>query len=192
MRIGILGGSFDPPHFGHLFVARQTREIIGLDQVWLMPYFSHSWDPVVASPQDRLAMTKLMEEPGIVASNEEITHGGKSYTIDTIRRLKASYKHSFFWIIGSDILPEIKRWKEPKSLTKEVIFLVFPRSGFPIPKRLPAGLLPVTSPGLVTTNISSTIVRNRLLKGLSVTGLTPDTVLAYIKEHKLYTANTKY
>lgn len=187
MRIGILGGSFDPPHLGHLLVARQTREIVGLDQVWLMPYFAHSWDAVVASPADRFAMAKLLEEPGIAVSDEEIKRQQKSYTIETMRRLRTRYSHSFFWIVGSDVFKEFSRWKEPDALPREVTFLVFPRNGYPLPDQLPSGFRAVASADLVTSNISSTVLRRRLSKGLSVTGLIPDPVLAYIQDRRLYT-----
>ncbi len=186
MKVGILGGSFDPPHFGHLLVTRQIREIVGLDEVWLMPYFAHNWDKTISSAADRLALAKLIEEEGIKVSDEEITQANKSYTLDTVRRLKAKFTHTFFWIIGSDILREFSRWKEPEQLVKETTFLVFPRNGYPIPTTLPVGFQVVASSDLVTSNLSSTIVRNRLTKGLSVVGLIPEAVIRYIQEHKLY------
>jgi len=187
MKIGILGGSFDPPHIGHLLVARQTREIVHLDQVWLMPYFAHNWDPTVSAASDRLAMTKLIEEEGVKASDSEILRKEKSYTIDTSRRLKEQFpKYNFFWIVGSDVLPEFHRWKDSKTLPKEVSFLVFPRNGHPLPGQLPEGFDAVTSPELVTSNLSSTIIRGRISKGLSIVGLIPSSVLTYIEEHGLY------
>lgn len=187
MKIGILGGSFDPPHFGHLLVARQTREVAGLDELWLMPYFAHSWDVTVSKARDRLAMAKLIEEPGIKVSDEETRQEVKSYTIDTVRRLKEKYPNDeFYWIVGSDVLGEFDRWKEYEMLKKEVAFLVFPRNGYPVPKELPHGFQLVSSPDLVTSNISSTIVRKRLQKGHSVVGLVPEGVLGYIQNHTLY------
>ncbi len=187
MHIGILGGSFDPPHIGHLLVARQTREIVGLDEVWLMPYFAHNWDTTVTLANHRLAMTKLLEEDGIKASDEEIKREEKSYTIDTVRRLKNKFSsHEFFWIVGSDILPEFHRWKEPEALAHDVTFLLFPRNGHPLPERLPKGFQTVSSPELVTSNVSSTIVRSRLTKGLSVSGMIPEGVISYIQRSTLY------
>lgn len=186
MKVGILGGSFDPPHLGHLLVARQTREIVSLDEVWLMPYFAHGWDPVVASAQDRLAMAKLLEERGVVVSEEEIHRGEKSYTIDTVHRLKSRHTHSFFWIVGSDVLAQFPKWKQSQQLVREVRFLVFPRNGYPLPAHLPTGFLPVTSTNLVTSNISSSLVRSRLQRGLSVVGLIPEAVLSYIQKRHLY------
>lgn len=187
MHIGILGGSFDPPHIGHLLVARQTREIAILDQVWLMPYFAHNWDTTVTPANHRLAMAKLLEEDGINVSDEEIKRKEKSYTIDTVRRLKSKFSsHEFFWIVGSDVLPEFNRWKNYKKLPKEVSFLVFPRNGHPLPDRLPQGFTPVISPELVTSNISSTIVRKRITKGLSVSGMISGGVISYIQRTTLY------
>ena len=187
MRIGILGGSFDPPHIGHLLVARQTRELARLDEVWLMPYFAHNWDPTVSPAFDRLSMTKLIEEKGIITSEEEIEKNEKSYTIDTVRRLKKHHaSHEFYWIVGSDTLPEFRLWKEAEALAREVKFLVFPRNGHPLPKVLPQGFSQVASPDLVITNISSSVVRNRFTKRLSVVGLIAPPVLDYIKKHNLY------
>jgi nicotinate-nucleotide adenylyltransferase len=186
MKIGILGSSFDPPHFGHLLVARQTKEIAGLDQIWLMPYYAHNWDDANASAADRFAMTGLIEERGIEASDEEVKYKRKSYTVDTVRRLKSKYNHEFYFIIGSDILPEFHKWKEPDVLIREAGFLVFPRFGYPLPSVMPAGFTALTHPEMVITNISSTVVRTRLVKGLSVVGLIPDRVLEYITKHNLY------
>jgi nicotinate-nucleotide adenylyltransferase len=186
MKIGILGGSFDPPHIGHLLVARQTREIFGLDEVWLMPYFAHNWDKNVASASDRLAMAKMLEEEGIRASDVEIVSGHKNYTIETVAVLKRLFQHNFYWIVGSDILSEFKRWKEADQLTKEVKFLVFPRTGHDLTAPLPPGFTIVNSPELATSNFSSTLIRKRLAKGLSVSGLIPGPVLDYIHLHGLY------
>ncbi|MFC1646955.1 nicotinate (nicotinamide) nucleotide adenylyltransferase [Patescibacteria group bacterium] len=185
-KIGILGSSFDPPHFGHLLVARQTREVVGLDEVWMMPYFAHSWDDSIAPPSDRLEMVRLIEESGIIASDEEIKHKKKSYTVETIKRLKKKHDHDFYFIVGSDIMPEFNQWKQPDELIKLVNFLIFPRNGYPLPENLPNGFEVVSSSELVTSNLSSTIVRNRFKKGLSVVGLIPEKVLAYIDKHNLY------
>lgn len=186
MRIGILGGSFDPPHFGHILVARQVKEIMKLNEVWLMPYFAHNWDSTVSSASHRFAMTKLVEEKGIIVSDEEIKIEKKSYTIDTIRRLKSKYSHTFFWIIGSDVLKDFEKWKDYKNLTKEIEFFVFPRDGFSTPSKLPEGFTLVSSNELVTSNISSSIIRSRIMKKLSVNRLVSDKVMSYIQKHKLY------
>lgn len=187
MNIGILGGSFDPPHIGHLLVARQIKEIAGFDQIWLMPYFDHNWDSPETEAYHRLAMAKCIEEVGIVVSDVEIKQNTKSYTIDTVRRLKIDYpKDIFSWIVGSDVLQDFHRWREFDQLTKEIKFLLLPRDGYPIPLILPEGFKSVSSDNLVTTNLSSSIIRNRVTLGLSVKDMVPAHVLSYIHEHRLY------
>lgn len=187
MRVGIIGGSFDPAHFGHLLVARQVKEILKLDEIWLMPYFRHSWDLTVASASHRFAMTKLIEEKGINVCDEELKYKEKSYTIQTVRRLKKKYPlYTFFWIVGSDILADFKRWKEHKNLIKEIRFLVVPRNGHALPSKLPTGFELVSSPEFITSNISSSVVRRRIMKKLSIDGLVSKPVLLYIQKYKLY------
>ncbi len=186
MRVGILGGSFDPPHLGHILVARQVKEIMKLDEVWLIPYFMHSWDKNVSLARHRLAMTKLIEEKGIIVSDEEIKYKRKNYTIQTVRRLKEKYSHTFFWIVGSDMLVDFKRWKEHENLIKEIEFLVVIRNGHSLPSRLPKSFKLVSSPEFITSNLSSSIIRYRIMKNLSVSGLVPKPVLSYIKKRKLY------
>ncbi|MEX2007399.1 MAG: nicotinate (nicotinamide) nucleotide adenylyltransferase [Candidatus Levyibacteriota bacterium] len=186
MRIGILGGSFDPPHLGHILVARQVKEILNLDQIWLMPYFMHSWDSSVSLASHRLAMSKLTQEKGIIVCDEEIKYKRKSYTIETARRLKKKYPHDFFWIVGSDVLADFKKWKEYEVLIKEIKFLVVSRSGNCLPPELPKGFNLVSSPEFITSNISSSIIRQRIGKRLSVDGLVPKPVLSYIQKNNLY------
>lgn len=186
MRIGILGGSFDPPHLGHLLVAHQVKEIMKLDEVWLMPYFKHNWDSTESSARHRLAMAKLIEEKGIIVSLEEIKYKRKSYTIQTIRRLKEKYSHTFFWIVGSDVFADFKKWKEHENLVKEIKFFVVIRNGYSLPPKLPKGFELVSSSEFITSNLSSSIIRRRLRKNLPVYGLVPEPVLSYIKKHKLY------
>jgi|SRR3989344_2824477 len=186
MRIGILGGSFDPPHFGHLLVARQAKEVLNLDQIWLMPYFMHSWDSISSSAKHRFNMTKLIEETGISACDEEIKYKRKSYTIETIRRLKIKYPHTFFWIIGSDVLTDFKKWKEHDNLIKEIKFIVVSRNGYRLPSKPPKGFQLVSSPQFIANNISSLIIRNRVRKNLSVNNLVSKLVLSYIQKYNLY------
>lgn len=186
MRIGILGGSFDPPHFGHILIARQIKKLMKLDEVWLMPYAKHSWDSTVSSANHRFSMTKLVEEKGIIASNEEIKSKTKNYTIQTVRQLKKKYPHVFFWIIGSDILPDFKKWKNHEKLVKEIKFIVAPRKEFPFPSKIQKGFFFISSPEFVTSDVSSSAVRRNINKGLSVTKLVSKPILSYIQKHKLY------
>lgn len=186
MRIGILGGSFDPPHIGHILIARQVKKLMGLDEIWLMPYYKHSWDSTVSSAKHRFAMAKLIEEKGIIVSSEEIKSKRKNYTIQTARRLKRKYPHAFFWIVGTDILSDFKKWRKHEELTKEIKFIVVPRKGFSVEPKLPKGFLFISSPEFVTSDISSSIIRRKIKDGLSVDGLIQKQVLLYIQKHKLY------
>ncbi|MBI2195514.1 MAG: nicotinate (nicotinamide) nucleotide adenylyltransferase [Candidatus Levybacteria bacterium] len=186
MRIGILGGSFDPPHFGHILVARQVKETLNLDEVWLMPYFMHSWDQNVSSAYHRFEMTKLIEEKGIITCDEEVRYKRKSYTIETVKRLKKKYPYDFFWIVGSDVLTSFKRWKEHEALIREIKFLIVARDGHYLPSKLPKGFKLVSSPEFIASNISSSIIRRRIKKRLSVDGLVSKPVLSYIQKHNLY------
>nr|MBP9719374.1 adenylyltransferase/cytidyltransferase family protein [Candidatus Levybacteria bacterium] len=87
MKIAILGGSFDPPHVGHLLVAQQIKRLLNIDQVWLMPTYSHPFNKSLSTSAHRLAMVKLLEDDTIKASSFEIQKKGVSYTIDTLKAL---------------------------------------------------------------------------------------------------------
>ncbi|OGH41873.1 MAG: nicotinate (nicotinamide) nucleotide adenylyltransferase [Candidatus Levybacteria bacterium RIFCSPLOWO2_02_FULL_36_8b] len=186
MRIGILGGSFDPPHLGHISIARQVRELMKLDQIWLMPYYEHSWDSSASSAHHRFAMTKLVEEKEIIVSDEEIKFKKRSYAIQTVKRLKKKYPHVFFWIIGGDVLPDFTKWKDYEKLITEIKFIIVPRKGFSFPAKIQKGFLLIPSPEFITSDISSSIIRRNIKEGRPVTGLISKPVLSYIQKHQLY------
>lgn len=186
MRIGILGGAFDPPHLGHILVARQVRKIMNLDEIWLIPYYSHPWRRAHASVEHRLAMTKLIYEPCVQVSDIEIKRKGKSYTIDTLSELKRKYLHTFFWIVGTDILVNFSKWKEYEKLIKETSFLVIPRNGYPLPLKPSSGFKVLSHRSFISINISSSIIRAFIKKKLTIDGLVPKPVLSYIQKNNLY------
>jgi nicotinate-nucleotide adenylyltransferase len=188
MKIAILGGRFDPPHIGHFLVARQVLDFRkDIDKVLLVPAFKHQWKPIIASPKDRIAMLKFFVEPRIEISDVEIKRKGISYSVDTIKAIKKQTGAQVFWIVGSDILPEFKRWKHADELLKLATFLVVPRDPHVFnPKVLPAGFEVISSPKLITTDFSSTIIRERVRMGKSIKGLVPESIEQYIKEHQLY------
>ena len=187
MKIAILGGRFDPPHIGHFLVARQVLDFRkDIDKVLLVPAFQHQWKPIVAAPDDRLAMLKSFVTPGIEISDVEIKRKGISYSIDTIKTIKTETGAEIFWIVGSDILAEFHKWKKAENLLKLATFLIFPRDPHALPKVIPQGFEVIKSEKLLTTNFSSTIVRERVLMGKSIKNIVPESVEMYIKEHKLY------
>jgi nicotinate-nucleotide adenylyltransferase len=187
MNIAVLGGCFDPPHFGHLWVAQQVLEHRSdIQQVWLIPAAKHQWKPINASADDRCQMLKSFEGKDIKISDIELKRGGISYTIDTIQDIKNSYGHSVYWIVGSDIIPEFPRWDRTEELTKLATFLVFPRDPHTIPDVLPRGFEALREKDLLVTNLSSTAIRKRVKEGKSIKGFVPEQIETYIKTNKLY------
>lgn len=187
MNIALFGGRFDPPHIGHYLIAQQILELRkDIDQLWFIPAAKHQWKPIVARGEDRLTMLKMFQSKKMKVLDMELIRGGVSYTHDTLTALKKKYTHSFFWIIGADIISELSRWEKADDLTTLTTFLVFPRDPYSLPKKLPKGFELVTNPDLITTNISSTLIRKRIQNKQSIHYLVPKEIEEYITKHKLY------
>lgn len=184
-RIGLFGFSANPPHNGHLKIARILLRRNAVDEVWLIPCYEHSFGKPLCLPKHRWEMTKFLEEPGITACDIEILRKGISYTADTVRILKRKYpEYQFFWILGSDIVKsgKYKKWKDWRKLSLSVNFLIVLRPGFMV-KKLPSGFILADGEG---SSISSTEIRKRIKRGLSTDGLVPSKIKEYIKKHNLY------
>lgn len=198
MHVAILGGSFDPPHLGHILIARQVKELLPVDQVWLMPCFNHTFQKELSPSSDRLAMTKFLEEKNIVVSDFEITIKSLGITIETLRALSKKHPNDkFSWIIGSDQLEAFHKWEEWETLIREFSFIIFPREvalrSLPelvkkhlLLKAIPKNITFMQSDDLILMNISSTLVRKRVRKGLSIDLLVHPKVKEYIEDKKLY------
>lgn len=197
MKIGILGSSFDPPHLGHLLIATQTKEALGLDQVWLMPCLAHPFEKKMSEVKHRLAMTKFLEDEHIKISDFEIKQKGISYSIDTLNSLAKLFpKNEFFWIIGSDQINEFTRWKNWQEIINNYHLIIFPReSAGNLAARLkktlklktiPQNIIILNPKDLILTNISSTLIRKRVKEEKSIKYLVPEKVEKYIIEHGLY------
>jgi len=203
MKIGILGGGFDPLHLGHLWAAQQALEIAGLDNVWWVPYNKRNLDKIYdlrftnydkhiinyANNKQRLEMTGLAirGHKNFKVLDTEIKRGGVSYTIDTIRELKKKYSQDeFFVIIGEDLVEELPKWKEHEYLKKMVNFCVVPR----LEKKVSSGIIPegIIPPreNLFLMSISSTAIRDCVKKGLPIRGMVGKGVENYIYKHGLY------
>jgi len=147
-NVGILGGTFDPVHHGHLIAAEWVRECLALDKVLLIPCFCppHKSNGTVASPEERLEMLKLAtrDDPGVDVSDLEIARGGVSYTIDTLECLRAQHFDTrFFLILGNDAFAELATWKDYPLLLRKTRFVIMLRAGFPLHEvvsRVPLGL----------------------------------------------------
>ncbi|HEV3231279.1 MAG TPA: nicotinate (nicotinamide) nucleotide adenylyltransferase [Candidatus Dormibacteraeota bacterium] len=132
-RIGVLGGTFDPVHRGHLEVARQVRETLGLDLVLLMPVAAPPHRPApLTAPADRLALIRaaVEGEPGLEAGDLEVLRGGVSYTAETLRELAAAHPGAeLFLLLGWDAARDFASWREPEAIAALARLVVFNRSG---------------------------------------------------------------
>ncbi|MCD6386413.1 nicotinate (nicotinamide) nucleotide adenylyltransferase [Candidatus Sumerlaeota bacterium] len=184
MRIGIFGGTFDPPHLSHTLLCLYVLETTDLDKIFVIPCNQHPFGKMGASFEHRLAMCQLAMrrlQPDVEVLDIEGRRGGISYTIDTVRELLALYpEDEFVVIIGSDILKETDRWKDFDELQRMVKILVIPR------------LMDETRAELIGTekfflpDISSTMIREKLRSNQSVEPFLSTAVLEYIKKHNLY------
>lgn len=196
-RIGILGGTFDPVHFGHLAIAEEARVRLPLDVVLLVPARIQPLrqEERLSPPEDRAAMVEraILDNPGLQLSRIEFERPGPSYTVDTLDLLHKRYPRGseFFFILGSDAIAELPRWKEPERLMTLCRFVVFQRPGcdfdprqlflqFP---RLRERTIFLEGPRL---EISATELRRRVRQGLPIRYQTPDAVVEYIYSHRLY------
>lgn len=197
MEIAILGGGFDPPHIGHALAALQIRELLNLDQVWLMPCFIHPFGKKLSSANHRFSMTKCLEDKDIKISNFEIGNKKVSYTIDTLNSLSKKYKNDiFYWILSSEDLEDFQKWKNWKEIIKKYNLIIFPRR----PqlnlkekvkkclnlKSIPDSIIVIGLNKLITISVSSTIIRERVRKNLPITYMVPEKIKNFILTNKLY------
>ena len=190
MRIGMLGGSFDPPHIGHLIIAEEARWQCELDTILFMvtSHPPHKSEPE-AAPEDRFRMVELAIEgmPSFSPSRMEIDRGGSSYTAQTLKELHRLYPNaSLYLIIGADSVLDLSAWKNPDAVVEMANLVVAPRPGFDLSQMEPRLQDKTHVLETPTVAISSTLIRRRLHGGESIRFLVPDAVERYIREHKLY------
>jgi len=200
MNIGVLGGTFDPVHLGHLIVAEEVRARLNLAVVLFVPA-GQPWlkpnSPILAA-EHRVQMVRLAiaDKPYFKLSTMEIERAGPSYTVDTIAELQGQLGagNELFFILGWDNLTQLPQWKEPSQLIKLCCLVVAPKPGYPPPdlKALEA-LIPGLSQRVMLMDkpqigISASEIRQRVSNGLSIRHLVPEAVNRYIKEHRLYIA----
>ncbi len=190
-KIGILGGTFDPIHIGHLVLAEQVKEKLKLDQVIFIPCFSppHKRGRKLSPAKDRFHMTQLALKgnPFFSVSDIELKRKGLSYTVDTLKQLKNLYSDSqIYFLTGSDVLNEIHTWKDPEKIYKLVKVVIATRPGFDEfdPENHFAKKSIIVK--ITGVDISSSQIRERVKKGQSIKYLVPLKVEEYIKKEKLY------
>ena len=185
MNIAILGGRFDPPHIFHFWTAQQVLENSGnIDQVWYLPDYQNAFKTIVASVEDRLEMLRSIETGRIKTSRVGIKEQTVTYTVGVVNELIKDTANRYFWIVGSDILSEFSKWRDYQRLMRLITFLVMPRKDFPI-KQIPAGFKRIEG-NLMLSNVSSTIIRDRVRRGLTIAGLVFPETEEYIRKRNLY------
>ena len=200
MRVGVLGGTFDPVHLAHLVVAEQCREQARLDQVWFIPAARppHKLDRSVTSFSQRVEMLQLAiaGHPAFRVDELEKERPGVSYTADTLAQLRQVHPDAeFFFILGSDCLPDLVHWHEPRRVIALAGLLIVNRPGWPVwaeeklrselglPPEMPLRQQVVEVP---TIDFSSSDLRRRAGEGRSLRYLVPRAVECYIETHRLY------
>jgi nicotinate-nucleotide adenylyltransferase len=179
-RIGLFGGSFNPPHLGHLLVATAVYAVEEIDHLWVIPTASHAFGKDLAPFADRvrmchLAFRHLAGGAAILDIEERLPK--PSYTVNLLRALHAVRPGiKPMWIAGSDVLADLGRWKEPDEVQRLAHFVVVPRKGYEGGARL----------GIDLPLLSSTDVRTLRREGKSIAGLVDREVLAYIERRDLY------
>ena len=185
-RIGVFGGTFNPPHMGHLVIAERARAAASLDRVLFVPAAlpPHKLGRSIVSPQHRLAMVRLAISGNrfFQVSDIEVRKGGISYTVDTLRLLAQTMPHAeLYLILGGDSVAEYQSWKEPSEIRGLATLLMYPRETM---DRMPvAGVELLTGPLI---GISSTEIRGKVARGESIRYLVPDSVARYIRSRRLY------
>ena len=191
MKIGVFGGTFDPPHVGHLILAEVAREQLKLDRVMFVPA-GDPWrkaDRTVTPAHHRLAMTRLAVDghAAFEVEDYEVIREGPSYTVETLEILREHLGASteLYLVLGEDALADMPHWHQPERLVELSTLAVANRRGVTMPP-LPfdrARVVPVEMPGI---DISATELRERASKGLSLRYQVPDAVVHYIEQNGLY------
>lgn len=190
-RVGIMGGTFDPIHHGHLVAASEVADRFGLDEVVFVPT-GQPWqkaEEAVTPAEDRYLMTVIAtaSNPRFQVSRVDIDRGGPTYTVDTLRDLHAEYgpKAQLFFITGADALERILSWKDLDEALELAHFIGVTRPGFELTdKHLPADSVSLVQ--VPAMAISSTDCRARVARGEPVWYLVPDGVVQYIAKRRLY------
>lgn len=184
-KIGLLGGTFDPPHIGHMIIANEVYDALGLDEVWFIPTNEppHK-EKATSSATNRLEMLQLAVERNddFFVHDIEVKRTGKSYSIDTIKQLKAEHEDvQFYFIIGADNIEYLPRWYKIDELMELVQFVGVKRTAFTTETNYPVTLIDVPF-----IDVSSSFIRKRIQEGRTVGYWVEENVYAYIKEHQLY------
>lgn len=187
-RIGILGGTFDPPHHGHLLIANEVLHELNLDEIWFMPNQEppHKHKTHAIRNEDRLNMLKLAtsDQPLFKIETIELDRPGPSYTYDTMKQLTELYpKVKFYFIIGADMIEYLPKWVRINELMELVTFVGVERPSYNHKTTYPIKYVDVPK-----MDVSSSMIRERIKEGKTLKYLLPNDIIHYLKENHLYGA----
>ncbi|WP_281888344.1 nicotinate-nucleotide adenylyltransferase [Paenibacillus sp. YYML68] len=195
MKVGIMGGTFDPIHIGHLLAAQHALEQAELDEVWFMPTNipPHKPQSQGASGEQRLEMVRLAvhDQPQLRECRIELDKGGISYSIETVHLLRELHPdYMFSYIIGADMVQYLPKWLKIDELVSMVTFIGLQRPGYQtelntLPPEIQKAVTLVHMPQI---ELSSTAIRERVAAGRTVRYMVPDPVLEYMEVNRLYEA----
>jgi nicotinate-nucleotide adenylyltransferase len=188
VRLGLLGGTFDPPHLGHLIVASAAFESLELDRILFIPAAAppHKLGSVVASAEQRLEMVRraITGDPRFAVDDLELRRPGASYTVDTLRALREREPGvELFFLVGADQVRELHTWRDPEEVSRLACLAVLSRGGDQIPSAGRYRTLPVAVPRI---DIAATEIRRKVAAGESIRYLVPEAVREYIEGEGLY------
>lgn len=191
MRLGVYGGAFDPPHLGHLVAASGACDALGLDLLLWIPSAVHPLKAVRTAADVRLRMVRaaIHDDPRFAWDDLELRRRGPSYTVDTLRELRAREPGAeLFFITGADNLAELPRWREPDEIARLARLAVVSRAGETVPAHAP---YPAVAVPVTRVDVSSTEIRRRVAAGLSIRYLVPEAVRALIEHERLYRGHSR-
>jgi len=198
-RVGIMGGTYNPVHYGHVIAARVAAELLDLESVILSPV-SRPWHKTaqdLAPAEDRLSMLELAlaEDPEFLVTTVDLDRGGDTYTVDTLDDLDALFAEQYpdetvewFFLAGADAISGLASWKSPEELLRRAQFVAVTRPGHELVLPEVEGADDIMVLEIDAANISSTEVRERAARGESLDELVPELVAEYIVEHGLYSS----
>lgn len=197
MRLGVLGGTFDPIHLGHLILAEEAREELSLDRILLVPA-GQPWrkaDRALSPVSDRVEMVRraVAGNPALELSLVEAERPGPSYTVDTLEELRATYPEGeLFFLMGEDALLDLPNWRSPQGIIALATLAVARRAGAggarlaEVEARVPGVSRRLVWLSMPRIEISASDIRERVRRGRSIRYLVPEAVAAYIRERGLY------
>jgi len=191
MNVGVFGGTFDPPHIGHLIVAEHVRDVLGLEKVIFVPTAipPHKQERTITEAPHRLSMLRLAAagNSSLEVSSYEVDKGGISYTVETLLEFSRQMPgNSFSLLIGMDNVSEFRGWREPEKILSLATVVVMTRPGFKPRGDTFLGHPRVRVVEVPAIGVASTLLRERVRKGKSIRYLVPDGVERYIADNRLY------